>query len=138
MASNWKKYKTLAPDERRLFREALWKIYYCKLLLIFLSFKKLSHRFKYDGDESAEVDHILVKKIQEAILRSNKLHNWKNVCLVNTLTARWMMNIRSNPSVAYLGVRKNEKGSIEAHAWITSGGIEIVARGTDYTELHRF
>ena len=122
---NLRKYYQLERKERALFRETLFKMYCSKFLLLIFSFKKVASFFKNKGNE-AEISEQEVLEIKKAIFRANKLVWWKHTCLVNTLTSRWILNKRKISSTAFLGVKKNDKQQLIAHAWLKAGEHEII------------
>lgn len=131
-------YFKLPKNEKKLFLEALRSVYWHKIILIIYSFKRCSEKMKSTGtitDYSQEE----LRLIRDAIRRANKLTFWKNKCLVNTLSARKILNKRNIHSEAFLGIRKDEKDdSFAAHAWIISNEIYIVPIEMEYTTVHTF
>lgn len=131
------KYTKLPSKERTLFREALFNLYLSKCYLLIFSFKKIRAVFKNKGALN-EINPTEVDLIKLSIHRANKCVFWKHTCLVNTLTARRMLNKRNIASAAFLGVKKSEKKAFIAHAWIKVGDFEIIPKESDFTELHQF
>ena len=80
-----------------------------------------------------DIEHLM--EIKMAIARANRLSFWKNVCIVQSIAARWMLNRRKIPSKLSLGVMHDKKGKIIAHAWIKVNDFEIVSEGLEYKEL---
>ncbi len=128
-------YRSLNKHEKKLFWEALRKIYWCKFLLIFNSFKKLTVKFAATGKNDAPTEDLII--IRRAINRASGLAFWRNKCLVNTLCARWMLNNRDIKSEAYLGV-KLEEGNTKAHAWIVAGDTKLVHEDQTYKVVYTF
>lgn len=77
-----------------------------------------------------------LKRVSAAIVRANKLACWKNVCLVSSLTARMMLNRRGIASVMYLGARFKDAKSMEAHAWLKVGEVNITPPLTGFKVLY--
>src|SRR5215207_9620397 len=50
-------------------------------------------------------------------------------CLTQALTAQVLLRREHHPSLIHIGVARGEKGRLEAHAWLESGG-EIVIGGS--------
>ncbi|MEQ8225581.1 MAG: lasso peptide biosynthesis B2 protein, partial [Candidatus Eremiobacterota bacterium] len=67
----------------------------------------------------------VVEKIQVAVQRAGWISPWRNRCLVSSLAARWMLRRRKIGSELSLGVAKDTKGNLVAHAWLKSGDFEI-------------
>lgn len=79
-----------------------------------------------------------LRDIRIAIARANRLAWWKNVCLVQSFTARWMLNLRQINSMVYIGVSNREgMDDIMAHAWVTSHDMEIVRQEAEFVVLLR-
>lgn len=74
--------------------------------------------------------------IRRAVSRAGRVSPWRNRCLVSSLAGRLMLRRRKIPSVLSLGVIRRPDGRLDAHAWLTSGETEIVARGGDITEMY--
>lgn len=125
----------IPTSEKRLFCEALFWIYLSKLCLMMFSFKycvKLTAPKKtLDSTETI----IGLNQIKLALNRANKMSYWKNVCLVQSIAARWMLNRRKIFSEVKIGVIHNAQKEVIAHAWVVVGSFEVVKRGADYYEL---
>ena len=131
-------YFKLPKNEKRLFREALILIYITKVQLTFSTFKKYSERLISTGEDNNHPKEEL-ELIRLAIIRTRKVAFWKNQCLVNTLTARKMLNKRNVKSIAYLTLHKNNlNDSLKAHAWIESNNISIVFPEPEYVTVYSF
>lgn len=78
--------------------------------------------------------------IRECIRRSNKFLPGKSRCLINALTAKSMLNRRHFVCTLYLGVKKTDSGSLQAHAWLRCG--EYIVSGfcnfDEYTVVSTF
>jgi len=80
---------------------------------------------------------VLLRKISVAVSRANKLSFWKNVCLVKSFTARFMLQRRNIGSVMYLGLQFKNGRELIAHAWLVSGKSYITPKGrTNYKEIY--
>lgn len=131
-------YFKLSKIEKRIFWEALLRVYQYKIVLIMSSFKKCSETMKSTGSDK-EYSKGELQLIAIGIRRANKLTFWKNKCLVNTLSARKILNKRNVYSEAYLGLRKEDKDdSLAAHAWIVSNEIYLVPFEKEYTIVYTF
>ena len=74
--------------------------------------------------------------VKRAVGRANRLAFWKNVCLVQSVAARWMLRRRKIHSEVFFGVKSGEESSpIMAHAWVVSHGMEVVNQGGEYKIL---
>lgn len=130
-----KKLWALPVKEKFLFFEAVSFIYLSWFILWVFPFRfcmKLAEEKKKMIHNPGPEDLMDIKRV---IRRANRLAFWKNVCLVSSIAARWMLRRRSIQSEIYFGVKPDEKTKIAAHAWVKSGGIEIVEEGDDYVQL---
>jgi len=133
-----KKFLALSFKEKRLFLEALIFVYCAKIMLLLFPFKLIVKFISYNEYPSIHPEIEQLKQIKVAIARANRLAFWKNVCIVQSIAARWMLNRRKVPSKLSLGVIHDKNGKMIAHAWIKVNGFEIVSRGLEYKELVSF
>jgi len=84
------------------------------------------------GEKSAEtascVDERNKSKLNDiskaiAIMSHHTL--WESKCLVQALAAMNMLKRRKIESTLYMGMAKDEKGSLIAHAWLRSGSFYV-------------
>lgn len=120
-----------------LFIEALLLSYRFKIQLWFISFKKLTEQYP-SADAPQKSGPETAKAIRRAIYRAEKFTFWNNKCLVSTFCARKMLNKRGIASIAYLGMGKNEKGKLIAHAWINADDVEVVQNLDSCEMLYSF
>jgi hypothetical protein len=133
-----KKFFNLSFREKLLFLEALSYLYLAKAMLLLLPFRWCLRLMR----EKGAMDHLPVQEellqIKRAVGRANKLAFWKNVCLVQSVAARWMLRRRKIHSEVIFGVKPGEeKTNIMAHAWVESHGMEVVNRGGNYQILFK-
>ena len=50
---------------------------------------------------------------------------WESQCLVKAIAGMKMLEKRNIESTLYLGMAKDEKGKLIAHAWLRSGAIYV-------------
>jgi len=81
---------------------------------------------------------LMIEKIRLAVQRAGWVSPWKNRCLVSSLAGRWMLRRRKIESELSLGVAKDAKGRLLAHAWLKSGDLEIVEKRGEFTEVYHF
>lgn len=51
---------------------------------------------------------------------------WKSTCLVKALAAQKMFSKRHIPHSIHFGVKKNDSGKLEAHAWVSVHGTVVI------------
>jgi hypothetical protein len=128
----------LSGEEKILFLEALFLLYCSKIILLVLPFNSCLKLLNPANEKliHGEVDFLI--KIKKAVRRANRLAFWKNICLVKSFAARFMLQRRGIGSEMFLGLQfKNEKELI-AHAWLVSGEIEITPKMTSkFKEIYK-
>ncbi len=145
-----RKFFSLSGKEKALFTEALLLHLWVGLALKVIPFRKIpvifrSPLFGLKAESEAKSRHPLsgqqydlIRLIKDAVTRAGNVSPWKNKCLVSSLAGRCMLRSRKIPSELSLGVIKGAEGKVAAHAWLESGGVEIVEKGGDYTAMYRF
>lgn len=105
-----------------------------------LPFKKCVGLFVSSDKLQVKPDHLVLNEIRIAVLRANKFAVWKNICLVKSFTARFMLQHRGIASVMYLDLQINreEKKKLKAHAWLIAGDVIITQKLTGFKEFYQF
>jgi hypothetical protein len=75
-----------------------------------------------------------IKNISSAINIISRYTFWESNCLVRAIAAMKMLERRKIESTLYLGMAKDEKGNLLAHAWLRSGDFFV----TGAEEMQRF
>ena len=133
-----RKFIQLPKDEKLLFIEATFFLCFSKVFLM-LPFRYCIKRMRPSESMTAVADPILLMKIRDAVFRANKLALWKNICLVKSFSARFMLQRRDIGSVMYLGLQFKNGKELIAHAWLISGEKYITPKGSvKYKEIHCF
>lgn len=100
-----------------------------RTLIIFVPFNKLRKRLGNVKEESPdEVDinsYRIARDIKWAVISASRYTPWESKCLIKALTAQRMMRGKGIPTTIYLGVKKNEKNEMVAHAWTRCGSYFI-------------
>ena len=122
--------------EKFLFTEAILYLFLAKIVLILFSFKFCLRLLKCKNCVARNDNPQNLQAIKTAINRANMLSFWKNVCLVQSFAARWMLNRRKISSKLSIGVAHDKNKKLIAHAWIKVGDFEIVNKGLNYKELY--
>jgi len=126
--SVFRRFFQVPADEKRLFLEAVFFLYYSKVLFLIFPFRfcigKLKPAARMDGAPDPEV----VSKIRLAVSRANRLAFWKNICLVKSFAARLMLQRRQIGSTLYLGLQFKEGKELVAHAWLRVGDFFVTPK----------
>jgi hypothetical protein len=133
-----KKLIQLPQEEKILFIEAVLFLFFSKIFL-FLPFKYCIKRFDSITTLTEKGDAILLKKVQLAIARANRLAFWQNICLVQSFAARFMLQRRNIGSQIFLGLQFKNNKKLLAHAWLVANEVYITPKGrTQYKEIFSF
>jgi hypothetical protein len=131
------KFISLPKPDKLLFTEALLLIFLARMMLTMLPFRlciKTIRATQYPHDAGADK----LRQIRNALDRAIRLTSWKNVCLVQSFAARWMLQRRHIGSVLSIGAMHSPQKKLVAHAWISAGNFEVVSRGGNFTPLTTF
>lgn len=144
------KFFSLSGKEKALFTEAFVLHLCVGMALKVIPFRKIpgifrSRHYGLPAESEANSRHPvsgqqydLIRLIKDAVSRAGNVSPWKNKCLVSSLAGRCMLRSRKIPSELSLGVIKGAEGKVAAHAWLESGGLEIVDKRGDYIGMYRF
>lgn len=133
-----KKIIQLPYQEKILFLEAVFFLFFSKLFL-WLPFKYCIKQLDSADSLPEKGDTILLKKIQVAVARANKLAIWQNICLVKSFAARFMLQRRQIGSIMYLGLQFKNNKELVAHAWLIANEVYVTPKGrTRYKEIFCF
>lgn len=115
--------------------EAVFFLFFSKVFL-FMPFRVCVKWLEPGGKMEGKSDAFKLIGISKAIRRANRLAFWKNICLVKSVAARFMLQRRKIGSVMYLGLQFKNKKELIAHAWLVSNDIQITPKGnTNYREI---
>jgi thymidylate synthase len=119
----------LNSDEKRLFIEAACETLWVRIITTFGNVRRYASWLGKSGIETEELTFNnlqteQINQVKKAITRCRHLI-WARKCLVESIAAKRMLNRRQIPATLYMGVAKNEKGKLIAHAWLRSGNIWV-------------
>lgn len=123
---------------------AVWGLaafYRCQML--FIPSKKLEKYWGERGVESPEEDtyehYRYAYVISKEVGRISDKTPWESKCLVRALTARHFLHRKGIVTTLYLGVGKDEKGKMIAHAWLRCGKMFVTGGdGSKYATVAKF
>lgn len=100
---------------------------YYRFQLLYTPFSKLSCKIGITGYETPDDVNYrsIVREIRvivEAVCRHTP---WESRCFVRALTAKKILNRRGYPCTLYMGVKVDDIGKMEAHAWLRCGDIFV-------------
>lgn len=127
----------LSFKEKLLFLEAVIFLLTAKLMLLLLPFRICLRTIsvqQYETQPSVEI----LNSFKKAIIRANRLSCWKNICLVQAIAARWMLQRRKIGSSLSIGIKQEPEKKMSAHAWLMVGNHEIVSGAKDYLPITNY
>lgn len=127
MIAKFKKFMKLDLQRKILFLEAfifLARARYLKLL----PFEKVAPSLGKQSLETttaASQNVRLIKDISSAVETASKYTFWESACLVQAIAAIRMLNRRKIETTLYMGMSRDDKGKMIAHAWVRSGTLYV-------------
>jgi hypothetical protein len=112
-----------------IFLRALRWLACCRLGLRFLPFRSLQTILGTTGKKLNQVynmDTCFIEQITLAVGRASKCLP-HSTCLAQALVIKILLAQCGQASQVLMGVKKNENGGLEAHAWVESQG-QIIGR----------
>ncbi|ULO06864.1 lasso peptide biosynthesis B2 protein [Paenibacillus sp. 19GGS1-52] len=111
-----------------LIPEALLRLTLARIQLLF-PFSKTATRLGLKSNETSSVskdsDITSIKHITSAIRIISRYTPWKSTCMVRAVAGLDMLEKRGIESTLYLGVARDVKGQMIAHAWLRSGAYYV-------------
>ncbi len=136
--SNWRRWRALAPDERRELAHAAALLVYARLRLPFIGFRADLDAVQRAG--SAELPAAALQRAQ-AISRLVGIaagHGPVRIsCLHRSLVLWWLLRREGIPCELRLGARAGA-GEFEAHAWVQCAGVALDQQPADLARYRPF
>lgn len=76
-------------------------------------------------DAPDDLHRINRKRVRDAVDLCNRYSFWKTECYTQSLTAKILLRQQHIESTLYIGLRKNDAGKYEGHAWLRSADMII-------------
>ena len=130
------KLRNMSPGQFLMIPEAIWLTGWYRFQILRFPFSRLSPRIGTLGRETSREAETApaVKQVRRIVRAVSARMPWTCNCMVQALTMKKMLSRRGIPSTLYMGVALDEKGSMEAHAWLRCGNRYISGE----TEMDRF
>ena len=104
-----------------------------RIYIFYLPFNKLRKKMgnvKIESDEIVERDvEIIAKGVTSIVSLVAYKTPWESKCLVQALTAQWMLRDKGISTTLYLGVKKDSNNNMLAHAWTRCGQYYVTGGG---------
>jgi Transglutaminase-like superfamily/Uncharacterised nucleotidyltransferase len=130
--------RRLSTSNRLLLLEAAVCLAASRLAISALPFRWLTfalrHRLGETVGEHDAATRDQGERVAQALQRMGRRVPWTGHCLAQALAGKYMLRRRGIASTLHLGVAKDSKTNLEAHAWLRVGDV-VVAGGQD---LERF
>jgi hypothetical protein len=130
-----KKFILLPIEQKFLFLEAIFWAFFFRLVSRCSPFR-FWHKFLGSMQKDIETNlgnnnKIVVEKVFRAVRRSSVYMPFKENCLVNAFVVKRMLNRQKINCILYLGIKKENKSILKAHAWVICDNIIVVgSRGS--------
>ncbi len=144
MLKRVRQYRNLQPWERRVFRQAWWRLGWTRAAIYLRPFKRMTEHLEHSprleycswlaGPQLAEA-----QRIGQLVAKAGRYTPWNSSCLAQVLVTQALLQQRQLPGQFYLGVRKGEyvprtDTDLSAHAWLQCG--ERVINGSAGHQLY--
>ena len=133
------KFISIPSEERNLFLRIYFMLFCVRIVIVFFPMRKYSKWLGEKGkelDEEIELDKKdIVKKVIKANRRAIRHLPGKTKCLAQAITIKRILSKKGIKSTLYLGVGKESKNNLIAHAWLKCGktiitGVEDMPKFT--------
>jgi hypothetical protein len=115
--------------ERWLCLEAFCLSGMVRLALLVIPFRRLSLFLGRQAEESPWTENSESVKVARAIgwavETASRYTPWESKCLVQALVAKIMLRQLGIANTLYLGVARDDRKSLAAHAWLRCGGLVV-------------
>lgn len=122
----------------------VWKVFclsaVVRLLLLILPFKSILGFLSKRNPSSLKEDEIQTRFIGYYVEKVCDHTPWKSTCLVKAIVGKYLLQNKKLESIVNLGVAKNKKDELKAHAWLQSQGKVLTGyqEMKDYTVIATF
>lgn len=114
---------------------------FSRALIVAIPFRHIAPVLGRRSSELAGVQHVTppqqtqARVIGEIIQRAARHTPWDANCFAQAITARVLLGAKRIPHTLHFGVARDERGRLEAHAWVCAGqtyvtGGKVCARFT--------
>ncbi|MBF0544205.1 MAG: lasso peptide biosynthesis B2 protein [Candidatus Riflebacteria bacterium] len=131
------------PEKLLLLEAAFW-LPVARLIIHFVPMKWYSSIFlgkhMVESPKSSNfVPDDFLKQVSWATNAMSGRMPWKNKCFAHAMAAKIILRLRGLPSTLYLGLKKDEKKELAAHAWLRCGDRFVTGGdGTGYSIVSKF
>ena len=98
------------------------------LTVRFVPFGAIARRIETRAQRVAAQPLLTTRRVQWAIDAAHRRLPWTVKCLATALAANRLLALRGVASELWLGVRTNERKTMDAHAWLIAEGCVVTGR----------
>ncbi|MFR8040698.1 lasso peptide biosynthesis B2 protein [Clostridium butyricum] len=124
-----KKFSELEYKNKRDFIRAYIYTGIFRIYILFMPFKRLAQKMGKIKSESPdkinEETFLEAERISKIVSKASKYTFWKSLCLVQALTAQKLLSEKRIATTIYLGILKDDKNNMIAHAWTRCGNYFV-------------
>lgn len=139
-----KTFLKMGLTEKRMSLEIFVLSGLVRMMLLIVPFKYIRNYLgEYNAYVPREIDEdqcSIVRQVGWFVTTISRYTPWESKCLVQAMVAQRLLKKRKIGTTLYLGVAKENKQNIKAHAWLKCGNIIVAGRAAmnDYKEVARF
>jgi hypothetical protein len=121
-----RKYLALTGDEKKLLATCWWQLLRVRMLLYMKNYKKT--RAYIDSNIRAGRKSSKDVSVDRICYLLSVASRWvpSATCLVQAVTAEWMLKSAGYHPLLHIGVKKQTSNDFEAHAWLELDGERIL------------
>src|SRR5262245_6855244 len=120
---------TLPWARKRLLVETVVLLALARMAILILPFSWVCKVFGRSGANTSKFTRGTharrIRAVRAALRKVPKYVPWTSKCLDQALTGKVMLGLRGIPTTVYFGVATDDKGDVNAHAWLRSGNVYI-------------
>lgn len=120
--------------EKKIISQAIGWLMFFRLLLWFVSYKRLKSIFSFEDTDSlnsTNVDWGKIKIVTRSVKKCSQYLPFMT-CLVQALATRKILNSIGQSSSIKLGVGRDDDNNFVAHAWVEANGRIIIGKSNDF------
>jgi hypothetical protein len=110
---------------KKMYLTAFFYSLYIRFCMLFVRYKRYESTMGSRGKiisyiELSPIQFQQIKLVKTVVLANSKYTPWESKCMVQALSAKWLLKKYNIPSTIYFGVTKDEEnlGKLKAHAWL--------------------
>jgi hypothetical protein len=124
----------MSGADRGLFLEALAVLYLARVVVLVCPTRHWPGLFGLQVERDShpvqaslrDAQRQVVEGVALAVRRTRRACLWREKCLPEAIAASLMLRRRGVASCLYLGVTRGSDQRLKAHAWLASGGEDVI------------